>query len=79
MSPDTINGTAREVTAEQPEAAPEPEPTTVQSAILVTKHVEDNGDISVNVALQGDEIVATEVQTLLELAVPTWRNKIGLK
>jgi hypothetical protein len=77
MSPDTINGTAREVTTEQPEAAPEP--TTVQSAILVTKHVEDNGDISVNVALQGDEIVATEVQTLLELAVPTWRNKIGLK
>ncbi len=44
--------------------------------IVVFKHKADDGTISTEVSLQGVE--PTEVQTLLELAIIGWRQRIGL-
>lgn len=47
------------------------------SAVVVVKTVDAEGNISTEIVLQG-EVQATEVQTLLELAVRGWRQRIGL-
>lgn len=46
-------------------------------AVVVIKQTAEDGSISTDVVLQG-EVKATEVQTILELAVRGWRQRIGL-
>lgn len=46
-------------------------------AVLVVKTTDDEGRITTNVLLNGN-IQATEVQTLLEFGLKTWRNQLGL-
>lgn len=46
-------------------------------AVIITKMVDEQGNISVTVQPNGD-VRVTEVQTLLDLATPSWRDKIGL-
>lgn len=47
------------------------------NGVVVIRREEDNGDITTDVQIIGD-VKPTEVQTVLELAVPAWRAKIGL-
>ena len=63
---ETVDGTAVEE-----EKVPQPD------AIIVFKTTDDKGNISTTVAMEGN-IQATEVQTLLELAINGWRQRIGL-
>lgn len=56
--------------AKQEEAA-------VPAAVIVVKTTDDEGNIHAEVVMQGD-VQATEVQTILELAVRRWRQRIGL-
>lgn len=65
-----VNGTdlpTVEVTEEPP----------LDAVIVVRKKDPETGNISVDVLLNG-EVEADQVQTLLEIAVPAWREKIGL-
>ncbi len=55
---------------------PEPDANTLD-AVLVMKLTDEDGTITTNVITNGD-IAATEVQTLLELGLKSWRQKIGL-
>lgn len=45
--------------------------------VFVAKVVDEHGNIGTEVMMNG-EVQATEVQTLLELAVRGWRKRIGL-
>jgi hypothetical protein len=45
--------------------------------VFVTKVVDEHGNIGTDVMINGT-VQATEVQTLLELAVRGWRKRIGL-
>lgn len=65
---------APEVTEEAPQEQPA-EP--VLPAVVVVKNTDESGNITVSVVPHGG-VLATEVQTLLELALPSWREKIGL-
>lgn len=60
---------------------PVPKPEDTQPApngVLVIKTVDpETGNIRVNAEPLGD-VLATEVQTLLELSVGAWRQRIGL-
>lgn len=47
------------------------------NAVIVIKTVDDDGTIRVDPIVQGN-VQATEVQTLLELGVQRWRQRIGL-
>ncbi len=52
----------------------EPEPLDV---VLIVKRLGPDGSISADVATNG-AVQATEVQTLIELGLKSWRKKIGL-
>lgn len=56
---------------------PKPVETEPLNAVVVVKTVDDEGNIGTEVVMNGN-IQATEVQTLLELAVKGWRQRIGL-
>ncbi len=45
--------------------------------VLVIKRVAENGSISAEVVTNGN-VLATEVQTLIELGLKNWREQIGL-
>lgn len=47
------------------------------NAVLVVKHRDPDGSISTSIATNGN-VEVTEVQTLLELGLKGWREKIGL-
>lgn len=49
----------------------------VPAAVIVLKTIDEDGSIRTDIVMQGD-VQATEVQTLLELAVRGWRQRIGL-
>jgi len=83
---DVIEGTATELPPEEakpagpgiPDAPQDiPEPEAPLDAVVVVKSVDDNGTISTDVVINGN-VQATEVATLLEMALPSWRKKIGL-
>ena len=63
--PEVIEGNAEEV--EQP-AAP--------NGVFVIKVVDDKGNISTDLQTTGN-VQATEVQTILELAIVRWREQLG--
>lgn len=46
-------------------------------AVIIMKTVGPDGSINTDVAPLGD-VQATEVQTLIELGLQSWRKKIGL-
>ena len=54
------------------EETPEP-----LNAVVVVKTTDDEGNIGTEVVMNGN-VLPTEVQTLLELAVKGWRQRIGL-
>jgi hypothetical protein len=56
---------------------PEPKAPAPLDAVIILKDVDEKGNISVSVQPNGT-VLATEVQTLLEMAIPEWRAKIGL-
>lgn len=56
------------------EAAPEEAP---PNGVLVVKVIDENGNIATDTQPIGN-VQPTEVQTLLELGVSSWRRKIGL-
>lgn len=58
-------------------AATETEPQEPLNAVIVIKEETSDGGIQTKVMTNGS-IQATEVQTLLELAVIGWRDQIGL-
>jgi hypothetical protein len=60
--------------AAKADAAPEETPL---DAVIIVKSTDDRGNIGTEVISQG-EILATEVQTLIELGLASWRAKIGL-
>lgn len=62
-------------TPENAEAAPE-QPQ-IPNAVLVVKAQDENGNIAVDVQTIGN-VQPTEVLTLLEIAGPSFRQKIGL-
>lgn len=45
--------------------------------VLVTRLIDADGSISFDVVVLGD-VKATEAQTLLEMGIIRWREKIGL-
>jgi hypothetical protein len=57
------------------DANPEGEPTF--DGVVVIKRTDKDGSISTDVVLNG-RVLPTEAQTLLELGVQSWRQKIGL-
>lgn len=61
--------------APQDVQAPDPDP--VLDGVFIVKNTDESGTISVTVHTNG-HVLATEVQTLLEMALPAWREKIGL-
>lgn len=56
---------------------PNEEPQKPIDGVFVAKVVDEQGNISTEIMMNG-EVQATEVQTLLELAVRGWRKRIGL-
>lgn len=64
---------ASKATAGQPEKAEE----VPLNAVVIIKNTDDKGNIGTEVVSQGD-VLATEVQTLIELGLASWRVKIGL-
>lgn len=62
--PEVIEGKAEEI-------PPQP------NAVVILKSVGDDGSITTDVTTSG-EVQATEVQTLIELGLRSWRAKIGL-
>lgn len=71
MPEEVIEGSAEEVA---PETAPDSAP---PNAVVIVKTVSDDGTISTDVTTSGT-VQATEVQTLIELGLRSWRSKIGL-
>lgn len=69
----------RKSPAPKPTEAPEPAPVeqTTPDGVLVVKTTDADGNIRVDVEPLGG-VIATEVQTLIELGVGAWRQKIGL-
>ena len=91
---EVVEGTATDLPVEDPAAKPagpgipdapqdvitpeEEAPAEKELDLVVVVVKYEGGQIAVDgVSVQGD-IRATEVQTLLELALPYWREKIGL-
>jgi ribonuclease PH len=84
---DVVEGTATDLPVAKPAGpeyedapqdvvTPEEEAAPLNLVIVVVEHDGETTQVS-NVSTQGD-VRATEVQTLLELAVPAWRQKVGL-
>lgn len=63
--PPVIDGKAEEVE------------TPTLDAVVIVKTVSDDGTISTDVQSNGN-VQATEVQTLIEMGLRSWRAKIGL-
>lgn len=63
---------------EQPieEQSQEEAPVEAATGVFVTKTVDDQGNISTDT--QPVNVQPTEVQTLLELGIQSWRQKVGL-
>lgn len=83
---DVVEGTAtdlppfEEARPSGPEVPDAPQDTPPQEelhAVVVVRSEDAEGNISVDVVPHGN-VKADQVQTLLELAVPSWRKKIGL-
>lgn len=64
-----------EVPSVPKDAHPEGEPTF--DGVVVIKMTDADGNIKTDVVLNG-KVLPTEAQTLLELGVQAWRQKIGL-
>jgi hypothetical protein len=67
----------REAREAEEAAAAQQEVPQAPDAVVVTKTVDEAGNITVDVSPLGN-IQATEIQTILELGVARWRQMIGL-
>ncbi len=52
-------------------------PETPLDAVIIVKRLNDDGTIATDVLTNGS-VLATEVQTLIEMGLKAWRQKIGL-
>lgn len=71
--PEVLEGEAVEV-EDAPVNAADEQPL---NAVIVVKIEDENGNIGTNVIPNGD-VRPTEIQTLLELAINSWREQIGV-
>lgn len=55
-----------------------PDDATPVDAVIIIKSTTPEGGVSTEVVAQGS-VQATEVQTLIELGLQSWRAKIGLR
>lgn len=70
--------TKKAIEAQVEEPTPtEPSPADPEPIVIVQKVYTDNGVNAIVGGIQG-KVEPTEVQTLLELAVKSWRGQIGL-
>jgi hypothetical protein len=73
----TPKKTEPKVPAEAAESVSDNHASAVPNGVIVIKSVADDGSITTEVSPLGN-VQATEIQTLLELGVQSWRRQIGL-
>lgn len=74
VEPEVIDVEEAELVSEEAVNASEEQPL---NAVIVVKVEDEDGNIGTNVIPNGD-VRPTEIQTLLELAINSWREQIGV-
>lgn len=72
-----IEGNAVDLDPAEQTAAPSPPPEPPLNAVVILRNIDADGNVTTDVATNGN-VAATEVQTLIELGLQSWRKKIGL-